>query len=77
MNEYRKSIPLSTETQYWFVQMGPVPNKPDWHTELYTSQSYPFPTPEAASLFASVHKRKDPLRDVGIRHPDGAIVAVA
>ena len=59
------------ESQYWFVEMGPIPNKPDWHTKLYAHQAYAFPTYAAARLFASSHKSRDPGRDVEIRFPNG------
>jgi hypothetical protein len=73
MNEYRKSIPLATGTPYWFVDMGPIPDKPVWHQQLYAYGSYAFPTPEAATRFAVTHKSTDPGRSVGVRHPDGTV----
>ncbi len=56
MNEYRKDIPLSTETEYTWVHLGPIPDMPAWHTELYAHQAYPFPTEAAAFRFANSHR---------------------
>jgi hypothetical protein len=53
--EYRKRVDLPSGKDYWFVHLGPIPNTPDWHQELYAKQSYPFPTKEAAELFAMNH----------------------
>lgn len=70
MNEFRRDIPLSTESQYWFVEMGPIPNMPDWHTELYAYQAYPFPSLEAARRFAFDARERDWKRSIAIRFPD-------
>jgi hypothetical protein len=64
------------ESKYWFVEMGPIPNRPDWHMKLYAHQAYAFPTEAAAGLFASTHKRRDPLRRVEVRFPDGSMKEV-
>lgn len=77
MNEYRRDVPLSTDTDYWFVDMGPIPGMPGWHQELYAHGSYPFPTLAAARLFASNHKREHWLRKISIRFPDGHTEEVA
>ncbi|BBC53782.1 hypothetical protein PBI_JF4_67 [Mycobacterium phage JF4] len=60
-----------TETEYWRVQMGPIPDRPRWHQALYAKQSYSFPSVEAATRFAKAHKEKDPGRDIVIEYPDG------
>lgn len=73
MNEYRKTIPLSTTTPYWFVEMGPIPNMPDWHTELYSHQSYPFPTEVAAHRFANAASAEHPSRAVKVIYPKGDV----
>lgn len=70
MNEYRKTIPLSTTTDYWFVQMGPIPNKPDWHMKLYAKSSYAFPTEVAAHRFANAAAAEHPDRDVKVIYPE-------
>lgn len=71
MNEYRTNIPLSQDSQYWFVELGLIPNKPDWHMKLYARQSYPFPSLEAARRFAFSSRERDWTRDIAIRFPDG------
>lgn len=74
--EYRKAIQLSSETEYWFVEMGPVPDRPAWHQEVYRHNRYPFPTEFAAFRFAASHKRRDPNRDIAVRCPDGKTVPI-
>lgn len=76
MNEYRKSIPLDASTDYWFVEMGAIPDKPKWHQELYAFQSYPFPSEAAAASFAAVHLDIEPARQIAIRYPDGSHATV-
>jgi hypothetical protein len=66
MEPYRKKVDLPSGSDYWFVHMGPIPNRPKWHQELYAKQSYPFPTLEAATLFAETHMRRDPGRRIEI-----------
>ena len=56
MEPYRKKVDLPTGSDYWFVHMGPVPNTPDWHQELYAAQSYAFPNEASAELFATNHR---------------------
>lgn len=73
MSEYRRSIPLDTEREYWTVRMGPIPNKPRWHQELYASQSYPFPTREAADRFAENHQRIYPGQEIEVLPPEGSM----
>lgn len=63
----------SPDSQYWFVEMGPIPDKPDWHQKMYEFQSYPFPRYEAARRFAFGARERDWKRDIGIRHPDGVV----
>lgn len=62
---------VTGQDEYWHVDMGPIPDKPEWHRQMYASQSYPFPTVEAATGFAQAHKEKYPGREVLIRFPDG------
>lgn len=71
MREFRRDVPLAHGTEYWFVEMGPIPGKPDWHTQLYASQAYPFPSPVAAKLFAANHRKMYADREIAIRFPDG------
>lgn len=73
MNEFRRDVPLDHTTPYWFVEMGPIPDKPDWHQELYRFQSYPFPTVQAAIRFADSHR--EPGRQISIRTQEGTYVA--
>jgi hypothetical protein len=65
--EYRKQVELPTGSDYWFVHMGPVPNKPDWHQKLYDNSSYAFPTKAAAELFAKTHQDRYPGRQVYVK----------
>lgn len=72
--EYRKTIPLDTSTDYWFVEMGEL-------NFLNGGSNYPFPTLEAAERFAINHKRialqqYGVDRDIAIRYPDGTIKPV-
>lgn len=71
MNEFRRTIELSHTTPYWFVEMGPSPDKPLWHQELYRFQSYPFPSEAAAQRFATTHRELYPGRTIAIRYPEG------
>lgn len=73
MNEYRRTITHSPDSQYWFVEMGPIPNQPDWHMKLYDFQSYPFPSLEAARRFSMGARERDWERDIKIRYPGGEI----
>jgi hypothetical protein len=67
MEPYRKKVDLPSGKDYWFVHMGPVPNKPDWHQAMYRHQAYPFPTKAAAELFAQTHQERYPGRDITIK----------
>lgn len=69
MNEYRREIVLNTETPYYFVVMGHIPNTPGWHQQMYKNNSYAFPTRQAADLFADNHRRMYPGRVINIREP--------
>lgn len=60
---------------YFYVSMGPKPTiegqpTPKWHP-LAEPVRYPFPTLRSAAVFAKVHKRIDPAREVAIDYPDG------
>ncbi|AFU20690.1 hypothetical protein SEA_CHUPACABRA_64 [Mycobacterium phage Chupacabra] len=55
MTEYRKGVTLSTETEYWHVELGGG------------EVAYPFPSVEAATRFAQGHTHRAPV----IRFPDG------
>ena len=72
MNEYRKTIPLSTETKYWFVKLGSIPGTPDWHKQLYANRSYPFPTEAAAQRFAAAEAGRWPGMSVEVIEPEGS-----
>lgn len=71
MTEYRRNIKVSSESEYWFVSMGPIPGKPDCYQRLYARQSYPFPSLDAATKFAQAHAERDPSRSITIDYPDG------
>ncbi|QBI99097.1 hypothetical protein SEA_SHAM4_71 [Mycobacterium phage Sham4] len=76
MKEYRKSPALDSSSEYSFVEMGPIPDRPRWHRELYAHQTYPFPTMEAAFRFAEAHKHKEPDRCIAVISPDGRKVVL-
>jgi hypothetical protein len=65
MKQYRKTIPLDREKDYWFVELGPISGMPAWHEQSKTA-SYPFPTAEAAKRFALAHERMWPGRRVEV-----------
>ena len=67
MEPYRKQVDLPSGSDYWFVHMGPVPNKPDWHQKLYAKSAYAFPTERAAYLFADIHREEYPGRNIEVR----------
>lgn len=68
-DSYRKDVALSEGVEYTSVNMGPIPEAPDWHQELYADQSYLFPTEAAAERFAKAHT--EPGRRVVVLYPDG------
>jgi len=72
MKEFRRDVPLSHDTKYWFVEMGPIPGMPAWHADIYQSSSYPFPSEEAARRFAMDVRERDWKREAWIRYPDGS-----
>lgn len=72
MTEYRKALPEIDADDYWHVDMGPIPGKPEWHGQSRPS-SYPFPTEMAAMGFAATHKMLDPDRAISVRYPDGTV----
>lgn len=61
---------LTPGKSYGYVDMGPIPGLPDWHEQSKPS-SYAFPNPESAIGFAEAHKRRDPLRYIAVRWPNG------
>lgn len=72
--EYRKSIELDANTDYWFVEMGEL-------NFLNGGSKYPFMSFDAAKRFAVNHKllakqRHGVDRQVFIKHPDGFITEV-
>lgn len=54
------------EDRHHWVDLGPIPGLPSWH-EQNGHSSVPFPTREAADLFASRHQELQPLRDIKVR----------
>jgi len=71
--EYRRGVDYSPEATHWFVKLGPIPDTPEWHRDIYRFSSYPFPSEEAARRFAEGEIGRNPGRDVAIRFPDGRV----
>ncbi|AFF28449.1 hypothetical protein FDI11_gp26 [Mycobacterium phage Tiger] len=84
MTTYKKDLPLSTEAEYWFVEMGRL-------DRLNGPSSYPFPAEQAAFRFAAAEKRRAAEhkwldmddtwhhgvdRDIAVRFPDGTRVTI-
>ena len=67
MEPYRKKVDLPSGSDYWFVHLGPIPERPEWHKALYEKSSYPFPSEAAAKLFAQRHKNLHPNRSIEIK----------
>jgi hypothetical protein len=61
------------EDNHWHVELGPIPNVPDWHAQA-TGSSYAFPDQKAAEAFARVHKLGEPGRDVRVVAPASPVV---
>jgi hypothetical protein len=76
MDAYRKTIELDRDKSYWFVDLGPIPGKPDWHIQMYKQVSYAFPSLESATRFAVAHKAGSPQRSIVIKHPDDRVEVV-
>ena len=55
----------------WTVHMGPLPDRPRWHQELYAHQAYQFPALDAALRFAKRQHDLAPERYIVIEYPDG------
>ncbi|AGR46487.1 hypothetical protein ODIN_73 [Mycobacterium phage Odin] len=66
MKEYRKTLELSADTNYTFVELGPVAGMPRWHEQSQPSR-WPFPSPEAAERFAAANRAQYPGREVVVR----------
>lgn len=69
MVEYRKSIDLDANTEYWFAELGVL-------NFLNGGSSWPFTSEDAARKFAIAHKRIAKTihgidREVWLRFPDG------
>jgi hypothetical protein len=69
--EYRKRIEVDSNTDYWWVAMGPL-------NFLNGGCSYPFPTAAAASRFAQNQKLIAKAihgvdREISVTYPDGTI----
>ena len=75
LKEYRKEITHDPDTTYAWVELGPIPGKPDWHQQSKRS-SFPFPTNTAAALFATNNKAEYPDRQVALVHLDGHRVEI-
>ncbi|QGJ97119.1 hypothetical protein SEA_PETTERN_74 [Mycobacterium phage PetterN] len=84
MTSYKKEIPLSTESEYWFVEMGEL-------DRLNGPASYPFPSELSAFRFAAAEKRRAAGhlwidldgrwhrgvdRDIAVRFPDGHTIQI-
>lgn len=68
--EYRKTIDLDPNTDYTFVELGPIPELPSWHQQSNPSR-FPFPTESAAFTFAKNTKYDHPNRQVVVATTDG------
>jgi hypothetical protein len=68
MTEYRKGLGPITGSHN--VELGALPDKPDWHEQAHPSR-WPFPTEESAVKFAEARKAERPDRDVVIVYPGG------
>lgn len=64
MKEYRKEMEHRPDSEYAWVDLGPIPGLPDWHLQSEAS-TYPFPTNAAALRFAAAHRQ--PGRQVVVR----------
>lgn len=69
MVEYRKTVELQADTDYWFVKMGEL-------NRLNGAHSYPFTSEKSARIFAEMHKTlalqlHGVDREVTILFPDG------
>lgn len=67
--EYRKSVQLDANADYWVVTMGEL-------NRLNGKSSWPFPSEAAAIAFADAHKAlalsiHGVHRDISIQFPDG------
>jgi hypothetical protein len=63
--EYRKDIVHRPDSEYFWVELGPIPGYPEWHVQSEVTR-YPFPTLAAANLFASNHRRLWPGREIEV-----------
>jgi len=64
VKEYRKDLEHKPDSEYAWVDLGPIPDLPSWHMQFQPS-SYPFPTNAAALMFAAAHRM--PGRKVAVR----------
>lgn len=71
MNEHRTEIPLDPEVSYSYVEMGPTPNSPLWHQDIYNRSRYAFPTEQAAFRFANHERGRHPGRTIIVITNDG------
>ena len=69
MNEYRRDMQHKPDSEYAWVDLGPIPDLPAWHMQFQPS-SYPFPTNSAAMRFAAAHQH--PGRKVVVRMKEGS-----
>jgi hypothetical protein len=55
VNEFRRDVQRhKPDSEYFWVELGPIPGYPDWHEQSKVSR-YPFPTASAAAIFAEAH----------------------
>lgn len=64
MKEFRRDIEHRPDSEYAWVDLGPIPGYPSWHIQSDWN-SYPFPTNAAAQKFAAAHRL--PGREVAVR----------
>jgi len=70
MTEYRKDVTHKPDSEYAWVELGPIPGLPEWHQQSQPSR-YPFPTGVAAVKFATNNKAEWPERTIHVVFLDG------
>lgn len=57
-----------TGDDYFHVELGPIPGKPDWHEQSKWA-SYAFPDWQSAQAFADTHRKLEPHREIRVIPP--------
>lgn len=61
MKEYRRDVVHAPDSEYHWVELGPIPGLPEWHLQSGLNR-YPFPKEHAAFRFAENAKATYPGR---------------